>query len=220
MEKESSPDTQSNVSLNKRLSLHLVVKQYGECETAFSKQDCSFLQEMTSFLMAAANLWRNTRSPANTTWTSNQFTQGQVHSRASFRREKRLGYLSLEYMFKKVSRYTCGRFGKPKDSVQSAAVRCRARQEASPCPITSLPCQVKGVGSHFGSVQIQQEQNGSSRCSGCGFLILDCTMTAWPPMESSLVTFSSSASLPETEKAASLASYSVVLLGIFIGMLA
>jgi hypothetical protein len=35
VEEESSPDTWSNVSLNKRFSLHLVVKQYGECQTTF-----------------------------------------------------------------------------------------------------------------------------------------------------------------------------------------
>ncbi|XP_072687835.1 uncharacterized protein [Canis lupus baileyi] len=104
------------------------------------------IQEMTSFLMAAANLWRNARSLANTTWTSNQFTQGQVHSRASFRREKHWGYLSLEFMFKKIScvpmntvlrmtRSPRVRFGKPGEVeasllpppgllLVSAAVRC------------------------------------------------------------------------------------------------
>lgn len=82
----------------------MVVQQYGECETGFSKHDCSFLQEMTSFLKAAANLWWDTRSPANTTWTSNQFIQGQIHSRESFRRgRKHGGYLLLEYSCRKSS---------------------------------------------------------------------------------------------------------------------
>lgn len=84
--------------------MHLVVQQHGECETGFSKHDCSFLQEMTSFLKAAANLWWDTRSLANTTWTSNQFIQGQVHSRESFRRgRKHGGYLLLQHSCRKSS---------------------------------------------------------------------------------------------------------------------
>lgn len=82
----------------------MVVQQYGEYETGFSKHNCSFLQEMTSFLKAAANLWWDTRSLANTTWTSNQFIQGQIHSRESFRRgRKHGGYLLLEYSCRKSS---------------------------------------------------------------------------------------------------------------------